>query len=155
MVVSAMQLGLPAVRQSAAYPILAEETLDAVIFAYGTHHLPQSQRPLALANAFRMLKPGGRVIVQDFEVGTPTARWYSEVLDTYTETGHPCSHFTRAGLLRLVDNAGFVDVKLMNIYDPCITHADTPHAAKIKILAYLVDLFALKIPRGTDGDLTS
>jgi len=155
MIKSAITLGLPTIRQSAAYPLFVDESMDAVIFAYGTHHIPVFQRELAMVAARHALKPGGRIVVQDFEIGTPTASWYHEVLDSYTETTHPYIHFTRDGMVNLLDRAGFVDIELHDVYDPCIARADSPGAAKIRVLSYLVDLFALKLPRGNDLDLAS
>jgi ubiquinone/menaquinone biosynthesis C-methylase UbiE len=153
MIRSAIDLDRPAIRQSAAYPLFADETLDGVIFAYGTHHIPISQRALAMDATFRVLKPGGRIVVQDFEIGTPTERWYSELLDIYTVTAHPHTHFTREGIVQLVEGAGFTNIELMDVYDPCVAFGESPDAARIAVLSYLVNVFDLKLPRGDELDV--
>lgn len=151
MVTDALARGFPAVRQLAQALLLADETMDGVIFAYGTHHVPVPDRLTALTEAHRILRPGGRVLVQDFVENSPTARWYSEILDKYTLTGHDCVHFTEAGLRALLEDAGFENVRVTKIYDPCTIWADSSDEAWIGLLEYLVDLFSLEGLRPKNG----
>lgn len=151
MVTDALARGFPAVRQLAQSLLLADRTLDGVIFAYGTHHIPVSDRLTALTEAHRVLRPGGRVLVQDFVEGSPTARWYSEILEKYTFTGHDCVHFTEAGIRALLEDAGFGNVRVTKVYDPCTIWADSSEQAWIELLKYLVDLFSLEGLRPKSG----
>lgn len=151
MVTDALARGYPAVRQLAQSLLLADRTMDGVIFAYGTHHVPVPDRLTALTEAHRILRPGGRVLVQDFVENSPTARWYSEVLEKYTLTGHDCVHFTEAGVRALLDDAGFRNVRVTKVYDPCVIWADTEDEAWIELLKYLVDLFSLEKLRPKPG----
>lgn len=151
MVTDALARGFPAVRQLAQSLLLADKTMDGVVYAYGTHHVPESDRLTALAEAHRVLRPGGRVLVQDFVENSPTARWYSEILDKYTTTGHDCVHFTEAGVRTLLEDAGFGNVCVTKVYDPCIIWADSEDQAWIELLKYLVDLFSLEGLRPHDG----
>jgi SAM-dependent methyltransferase len=151
MVTDALARGFPAVRQPAQSLLLADRTMDGVIFAYGTHHVPVSDRLTVLTEAHRVLRPGGRVLVHDFVENSPTARWYSEILDKYTTTGHDCVHFTQAGIRALLEAAGFTNVCVTKIYDPCTIWADHPDQAWTRLLAYLVDLFSLEGLRPKDG----
>lgn len=143
MIERALAYGLPAVRQSIERWLLKDASLDGVIFAYGTHHLPVGDRPRALAETYRVLRPGGHVVVHDFEEGTPTARWYSEVLDRYTDTGHKHEHFVPDRMHDLLVNAGFRDVHVRYLYDPCVVFGESPEAARRDVLEYMVNLFAL------------
>ena len=151
MVADALARGFPAVRQIAQSLLLADRTMDGVIFAYGTHHIPVPDRLTALTEAHRVLRPGGRVLVQDFVENSPTARWYSDLLDKYTFTGHDFAHFTEAGISGLLENAGFGNVRVTKVYDPCTIRADSAYQAWTGLLEYLVDLFSLEGLRPNNG----
>jgi SAM-dependent methyltransferase len=125
--------------------------MDGVIFAYGTHHVPVPDRLTALREAHRILRPGGRVLIQDFVENSPTARWYSEVLEKYTLTGHDCVHFTEAGVRALLEDAGFANVRVTKVYDPCVIWADSADQAWVELLKYLVNLFSLEGLRPKNG----
>jgi O-succinylbenzoic acid--CoA ligase len=59
-----------------------EESLDAVTFAFGLRNVP---RPAAaLAEARRVLRPGGRLVVLEF--GQPRSQWLRAVYDLYSKT---------------------------------------------------------------------
>ncbi|MEV6906923.1 methyltransferase domain-containing protein [Amycolatopsis sp. NPDC051071] len=156
MIIDALDLGLPAVRQSTQRWLFRDSSLDGVVFAYGTHHIPTDEQPQALAETRRVLRPGGRVVVHDFEEGTPTALWYSEALDRYTETGHKHDHFTPGELRDLLTRAGFRDIEVHHMYDPCVVYADSATEASHRILDYMYSLFAIhklfprNITRGAD-----
>jgi SAM-dependent methyltransferase len=155
MIESALEQGLPAIRQPLQDLIWFEdETFDAVIVAYGTHHLRGADRPRAIGEAFRIAKPGARVVLQDFEIGCPTTRWYEEVLDRYTSTGHRYEYFTRAEFRELLATAGFEDVQVFAAYDPLIHFADDAETARRELLDYVFTLFALEklLPAGRDMD---
>ncbi len=151
MVTDALARGYPSVRQLAQSLLLADRTMDGVIFAYGTHHVPVPDRLTAMTEAHRVLRHGGRVLVQDFVERSPTARWYSEVLEKYTLTGHDCAHFTETGIRALLEDAGFVNVRVTKVYDPCVVWADSADQARVELLKYLVDLFSLERLRPKAG----
>ncbi len=151
MVADALRQGIAALRQPAQYMMLKDSCVDGMIFAYGTHHIPSHELSAALQEAYRVLRPGGRVVLQDFETGTPTARWYSEVLHRYTETGHDFEHFTPRSVRRLLQEAGFEEVRIQQVYDPCIVHESSPEQARIRLLDYLVSLFSLNKLLPEDG----
>jgi SAM-dependent methyltransferase len=98
MVLAALRDGLPAVRQLAEFLFLRPATMDAVLIGYGTHHIERAARPLACAEAARVLRPGGRLVVHDFAEGGAVARWFAEVVHRYSRGGHPYTHFTSGEL---------------------------------------------------------
>lgn len=145
MIESALAQGLPAIRQPLQDLVWFEdETFDGVIVAYGTHHLPRADRPRAMAEAFRISKPRARIVLQDFEIGCPTTRWYEDVLDRYTTTGHRYDYFTREEVFELLTGAGFRDVSVFAAYDPLIHYDHDAQAARRGLLDYVFTLFALE-----------
>jgi SAM-dependent methyltransferase len=158
MIESALAQGLPAVRQPLQDLIWFDDcTFDAVIVAYGTHHIPPAERAKAIAEAYRVLKPRGRIVLQDFEIGCPTTDWYDKVLDQYTLTAHKYEYFTRRQFNDLLVGNSFEDVNVLDAYDPFILYADDPREARTRLLDYVFTLFALEklLPddRAPDGRL--
>ncbi|HKV94712.1 MAG TPA: methyltransferase domain-containing protein [Candidatus Angelobacter sp.] len=144
MVHDALLQCLPAIREPAHFLLLKNRSVDKTIFAYGTHHIAPGDRVGAFMEAWRILKPGGRIVVQDFEEGTPTARWYSDLLDRYTLTGHKCEHFTPEGMKALVQEAGFEEVKVQYVYDPFVVTGDDPTEACRGLAEHVCSLFGLE-----------
>jgi len=62
-----------------------ESTLDAVTFAFGLRNVPRPAQ--ALAEAHRVLSPGGRLVVLEF--GQPRWRWLRAAYDLYSKTVIP------------------------------------------------------------------
>jgi SAM-dependent methyltransferase len=152
MIESALAQGLPAIRQPLQDLIWFPDcTFDAVIVAYGTHHIPPPERRRAIAEAHRVLKPGGRIVLQDFEVGCPTTRWYEDTLDRYTLTGHKYEYFTRGEFHDLLTGAGLAGVEVFDVYDPLILYADDARQARLRLLDYVFTLFALEKLAPDDG----
>lgn len=152
MIESAIAQELPAVRQPLQELLWFDDcTFDSVIVAYGSHHIPPHERPKALAEAYRVLKPGGRIVLQDFEMGSPTTRWYDEVLDRYTATGHRFAYFTRSEFADLLQGSGFADVNVFDAYDPFVLEADSAATARRQLLDYVFTLFALDKLVQNDG----
>lgn len=156
MVNDALSRNLPAVWQCAQETLFADETLDFVIGSRGFHHVSAGTRTAAFAEAWRILKRRGVFLVVDFEEGSPTARWYSEGLDRYTNTGHRFAHFRREDFLSLLTGAGFRDMAVFELYDPFRFWADTAEGARNALLEHLVGMFGMvklrREPGETEGD---
>jgi ubiquinone/menaquinone biosynthesis C-methylase UbiE len=144
MVKAAREHGLPALRQPAQHLVLRDECMDGVLVAYGSHHIPVEDRGIACQEAFRVLRPGGRIVFHDFEEQSPVARWFAEVVGHYSQTGHDFQHFTCHSLTRyLRDAGGFADVSIRPIYDPFIVSGKTPTLARLRLADYLLDMYGL------------
>lgn len=147
MVSAALNNGLPAIRQPAQQMFIRDDSLDAVIVAYGTHHIPLDERLLVCQEAFRVLKPRGRIVLHDFEESEPVANWFSEVVDRYSLTGHDCPHFTHRQMYDYLHGAGFSDIETRSVYDPFVVSADTEASAYSQMMRYVSDMYGLvKLP---------
>ena len=145
MVRAAIRHGLPAIRQAAQYLALREESFDGVLLAYGTHHIPPLARGLACAEAFRILKSGGQLVLHDFPSGSPVARWFSDVVHRYSKTGHDHEHFDAGALRALFAYAAFGDTTVTMLYDPFVVTAPTPDLARTALGEYLLDMYGLEL----------
>jgi SAM-dependent methyltransferase len=140
---AALRYGLPAVCQPAQQLKLNDGTFDAVLLAFGTHHIPVDERKLAYAEAWRVLKPGGRVVVHDFPEQGPVARWFADVVDRFTVSGHQYQHFSPDELHNGLGAVGFHDVRVRPMYDPFEVQAPTAEEARAALTEYVCDMYGL------------
>lgn len=152
MAAQAFDYGLPAVRQPAQFLLCRDEAFDAVLVAYGAHHIPVEERDGCYAEARRVLRPGGRLVVHDFETGTPMARWFEEIVDAYSPTGHQYTHFSSTDFDKDLTAAGFADVQTVRVYDPITITADDAASARDRMLWYVRNAYGLTPPDGPAGD---
>lgn len=85
----------------------ADGSYDVVVTSLMIHHLPEDLRGRAIAEMFRVLRPGGRILVADFR--PPTNPIASHVIGAVT--GHVMQHNPVHLLEPMVREAGFVDVE--------------------------------------------
>lgn len=143
MVAAALAQGLASLRQPAQHLLLKDACYHAVIIAYGSHHIPSEQRLLACQEAFRVLQPGGRIAFHDFEHHSPVARWFTEVVDRYSLTGHDFPHFTAEEIRNCLLGAGFGQVTVQYMYDPFILSGASPQQLKLALGEHLLNMYGL------------
>lgn len=143
MVAGALGYGLPALCQPAQRLLLRDETFDAVVIAYGTHHIPPAERILAYSEAYRVLRPGGRIVVHDFEKGGKMDAWFTEVVHRHAPNGHAHEHISRADLADDLATSGFAVTSIDELYDPFEVPGLTPGAARQKLTGYVADMYGL------------
>lgn len=134
---------LPCVRQSATRSLFRDNVLDGVLIAYGSHHLDCNARRLAVREAHRTLRAGGRLVLHDFEIGGRCAKWFDNVVHPYSRTGHPHAHFSRYEMFDLFTGAGFRDVRIFEISDPFTLYGSSPEEAKRNAVMHMYDMYDL------------
>jgi SAM-dependent methyltransferase len=122
---------------------LRSNSLDAVIYAYGTHHIPKDQRSQAVKEGARVLKRGGRFVLHDFEEEGSMSTWFQAVVNTYGKTRHDYPHFTEKEMLELAQMAELRDVKVESIPDPFVTQASTEIGALSLLAEYAIRMYGL------------
>jgi ubiquinone/menaquinone biosynthesis C-methylase UbiE len=80
-----------------------DASFDVVVSSLALHHLPPDERPTALREAYRVLRPGGRLLIADFR--PPRNRLASYL--TGALTGHTTRHTPVGHLAELIAQAGF------------------------------------------------
>ena len=85
-----------------------ESRFDVAIFNATIHHFPNPER--ALFNAYRVLKPKGKVIVADPLVFFPIVQIVNVFLRVFPLHGDLC-FFTQRQLRTLVGECGFADIR--------------------------------------------
>lgn len=143
MVASGYRAGMATWRQGADQMLLADSCADAVTFLYGTHHIPRDRMRAALQEAHRILRPGGRILLQDFEEGTPSAQWFSVVLHEWTPQGHDFAHFVPGEFTALLRECGFQQTEEHRLYDPLEVAGPTPEAAHSALLDHVARTWEL------------
>ncbi|WNV83345.1 class I SAM-dependent methyltransferase [Umezawaea sp. Da 62-37] len=81
-----------------------DDSVDRVLSAFMFHHLPGEQKPAALREARRVLKPGGRLHLVDFD--HKEARALSR---GHSHGAAPAHDYANGSLLDLMAEAGFVN----------------------------------------------
>lgn len=130
---------------------IKDNSFDAVILAYGTHHIPKKDRLLACQEAFRVLSPGGNIVIHDFEENSPIARWFNEVVDKYSITWHKCCHFASNDFQSYLQQSSFENIRIFSMYDPFITKGSSKEIAFQKLMDYTFNMYGLaKLQQNTD-----
>lgn len=86
----------------------ADTSIDTAISIAGVHHL-EDKKPL-LAELFRVVRPGGCLVLSDVAAGSPPALFLDDYVGTFNSTGHD-GIFLDEQILQDFDSTGW-DVEL-------------------------------------------
>lgn len=151
MVERALAMGLPAVRQAADSLFLRDGSVDAVLMAYGTHHITPDDRHRAAAEALRVARTGGRVVVHDFDDTSPMSRFFTEVVHPYSAAGHDYRHFSRRDMAALFHQLP-ARARVVDVYDPLVVRGADPWAARRRMCDYIADMYGVHRVLAGDTD---
>lgn len=143
MVSAAWAQGAPAIIQRAEQPLLCSDSVDGVLLAYGSHHIPVGLRQTVVNEAYRILRPGGIFVLHDFLQGSPAERWFTDVAHPYSLTGHDFIHFTSQEIKHYLTVAGFASSTVMSLGDSYTLTGDTADDARRNMGQYLVKMYGL------------
>ncbi|MFJ6836729.1 class I SAM-dependent methyltransferase [Streptomyces sp. NPDC091209] len=143
MVRAAWAANCPALVQRADRLLMRDGSVDAVLVAYGSHHIAAEDRAELVHEAYRVLRPGGVLLLHDFLVGSPMDAWFRDVVDPYSRTGHAFDHFTREELWGYLTKAGFESGEVTEMADPYVATAATAPEAELELGRYLLDMYGL------------
>ncbi|MBG7696659.1 methyltransferase domain-containing protein [Streptomyces sp. MC1] len=143
MVAQAWAQGLPALLQRAESSLFRTASVGGVLLAYGTHHIPRELRGTVVDEAFRIVQPGGILVLHDFLVGSPMDTWFSKVVDAYSATGHDYPHFERDEAASYLHASGFADVETFLMEDPFVMWGETREEAELELGRYLTEMYGL------------
>ncbi|MFE2531975.1 class I SAM-dependent methyltransferase [Streptomyces sp. NPDC059371] len=143
MVRAAWAAHCPALVQRADRLLMRGGSVDAVLVAYGSHHIAAEDRAELVHEAYRVLRPGGVLLLHDFLVGSPMETWFQDVVDPYSRTGHAFDHFTREEMGGYLTKAGFESGEVTEMADPYVATAATAREAELELGRYLLDMYGL------------
>lgn len=145
MVNQAIKNGFPAIWQSIdSMPSLRDGSFDGVLLAYGVHHLPLHSRFNAYQESARITKPGGKLVLHDFVNGSNMARFFLDVVDKYSKTGHQCDHFDARETVDQFKKAGFSNAEFDVLEEHFEFVAETKEEALSHCAQYIYNMYGLE-----------
>lgn len=93
---------------------LESSSVNKIICLATLHHLNIYERNILYNEFYRVLIPGGMLVIADVICNSPQAKWLNEFVDKYNTNGHKGLFFT-ANDSKLIETNGFnVDIYIEN-----------------------------------------
>jgi SAM-dependent methyltransferase len=91
---------------------IQSNSVNKIICLATLHHLSIDERNILYSELYRILIPGGRLVIADVICDSPQAKWLNEFVDKYNSNGHKGLFFTNNDS-ELIEKNGFnVDVSI-------------------------------------------
>lgn len=91
-------------------------SVNKIICLATLHHLNMDERSSLYKEFYRILIPGGKLVIADVVDKSPQARWLNEFVNKYNSNGHRGLFFTKADST-LIEDAGFSVNVCINKYN--------------------------------------
>ncbi len=85
---------------------LPNESVSKIISLASLHHMSQEERPLFYKECYRILKPGGELVIGDVQADSKQANWLNTFVHTYNSQGHKGLFWSESDS-SLLQQAGF------------------------------------------------
>jgi SAM-dependent methyltransferase len=122
---------------------LEAETASHVLCLASLHHATQDERRRFYREAWRVLRPGGRLIIGDVDADTPQAVWLNTHVDRYNSLGHRGIFWSQEDADSIAQEGFQVETRLRTY--------SWPSASVAEELDFTRHLFGLDL--ATDGDI--
>ncbi|MCK4764225.1 MAG: methyltransferase domain-containing protein [Candidatus Aminicenantes bacterium] len=120
------------------------KSLNGILFAYGAHHLPINRRIDAYKEAYRVLKKNGKFVLHDFSNESSMVKYFKNVVDQFSSTGHNFTHFDETETKNLLTGIGFKNIRSMKIRDDFVFHAKNQNQVLGKCAEYVYYMYCLE-----------
>jgi SAM-dependent methyltransferase len=122
-------------------------SLDRVLTLASLHHSTQAQRDAFYAEALRVLKPGGKLVIGDVRRGSKEAEWLNVFVHLFNPNGHKGRFFSRDEDAAHLRRAGFDNVQVS--LEPYHWNFSRPS----EMVDFCRNLFGLDLATDTDIEI--